>query len=92
MPACCSCCGTLGHHVRRCTVQGKKGRVGPSPLGIKSMARTAGGAAPTAAMAPVPEERQQRARRTAATKPPQYVISDDSEGGNSDSEFEILSD
>lgn len=72
--------------------KGKKGRVGPSPLGIKSMARTAGGVAATAAMAPVPEERPQRARRAAATKPPQYVISDDSEGGNSDSEFEILSD
>lgn len=92
LPAPLSFHRTRGHQVCLCAVQGKKGRVGPSPLGIKSMARTAGGVAATAAMAPVPEERPQRARRAAATKPPQYVISDDSEGGNSDSEFEILSD
>ncbi|PNH12210.1 DNA topoisomerase 2 [Tetrabaena socialis] len=75
--------------------KGKKGRVGPSPLGIKSMPRTAAGAAGTsagtsarpaaaaaAAMATVPEERAapaQRARR-AATAKVTYVVGSDSDG------------
>ncbi|GLC69283.1 hypothetical protein PLESTF_000811300 [Pleodorina starrii] len=80
--------------------KGKKGRVGPSPLGIKALARTGPGAAAGAGlMATVPEERPQRARRAAATKVT-YVV-DDSDGsdsgggigaGDKDSDFEVISD
>ncbi|GFR51194.1 hypothetical protein Agub_g13541 [Astrephomene gubernaculifera] len=85
--------------------KGKKGRVGPSPLGIKSLSRTAAGAgagagrqaavvAAAVPMASVPEERPQRARRAVAAKPT-YVISDDEdedEPQTEDSDFEVVSD
>ena len=66
--------------------------MGPSPLGIKSLARigVGAGAGPSgrlqaAAQAaaprdPVPADRPQRARRAAAAKPTKYVVvSDDSD-------------
>ncbi len=70
--------------------QGKKGRVGPSPLGIKAMARTAAAPSP---MATVPEERPQRARRAAAAAPPRYnVDGSESASEDKDSDFEVLSE
>ncbi|GIL81030.1 hypothetical protein Vretifemale_10164 [Volvox reticuliferus] len=74
--------------------KGKKGRTGPSPLGMKAVSRTA--ATEAVGMGPmptVPEERPQRARRATAAKVT-YVISssEDNSGADKDSDFEVISD
>ncbi|EFJ45104.1 hypothetical protein VOLCADRAFT_94599, partial [Volvox carteri f. nagariensis] len=73
--------------------KGKKGRVGPSPLGIKTLARATGGAsACSGPMATVLEERPQRARRAAAAKATYIISSSEDDDGDKDSDFEVISD
>ncbi|GLI60786.1 hypothetical protein VaNZ11_003019 [Volvox africanus] len=78
--------------------KGKKGRTGPSPLGMKALSRTAAAeAAGMGSMPTVPEERPQRTRRAAAAKVT-YVVSsseensEESSEADKDSDFEVISD